>query len=244
MKRRFITTDEAGQVRLGWLEYLLQLLIVLSLLAFAVHTLPDLDERTQWWLDGFETASLLLFSAEYAARLALTRPPLRYAFSFFGLVDLLSILPFYLPSSAGLHSVRILRMLRIIRIFKLARYSRAMRRLNRAFVIARDELVLFTATAFVLIFLAGAGIYHFEHEAQPEGFRSLFDGLWWAVCTLTTVGYGDVYPVTPAGKLFTFFILIIGLGVIAVPTGLVASALATARREEELKAGDHADNPR
>jgi voltage-gated potassium channel len=239
-----ITTDEAGQVRLGWVEYWLQALIVLSLMAFTVQTLPDLDEATRRRLNWFETASLVIFSGEYLTRLALTRPPTRYALSFFGIVDLLSILPFYLTTGGGLHSVRVLRLLRIIRILKLARYSRAMRRLNRAFIIARDELILFTATAFVLIFLAGAGIYHFEHEAQPQGFRSLFDGLWWAVCTLTTVGYGDIFPVTPGGKLFTFFILIIGLGVIAVPTGLVASALATARREEELKAGDHADHPR
>lgn len=239
-----ITTDEAGQVRLGRMEYWLQALIVASLLAFAMQTLPDLDPRTQRWLERFEAASLVVFTVEYLLRLALTQPPQRYALSFFGIVDLLSIVPFYLPADSGFHSVRILRMMRIIRIFKLARYSRAMRRLHRAFIIARDELVLFTATAFVLIFLAGAGIYHFEHEAQPEKFRSLFDGLWWAVCTLTTVGYGDIFPVTGGGKLFTFVILIVGLGVIAVPTGLVASALATARREEELEAGDLASNPR
>lgn len=239
-----ITTDEAGQVRLGWVEYWLQALIVASLLAFATQTLPDLDERTRRLLNWFESASLVVFTAEYLIRLAVTRPPTRYALSFFGIVDLLSILPFYLPADSGLHSVRILRMMRIIRIFKLARYSRAMRRLHRAFIIAREELILFTATAFVLIFLAGAGIFHFEHDVQPDKFRSLFDGLWWAVCTLTTVGYGDIFPVTAGGKLFTFLILIVGLGVIAVPTGLVASALATARREEELEAGDLAANPR
>lgn len=233
-----ITTDDAGQVRLGWVEYLLQALIVLSLLGFAFDTIPDLDETPRRLLRYFETASLLIFSAEYVVRMVLTRPPTRYAFSFFGIIDLLSILPFYLSFTTGLHSIRALRLLRILRILKLARYSRAMQRLHRAFVIARDELILFTATAFVLIFLAGAGIYHFEHEAQPENYRSLFDGLWWAVCTLTTVGYGDIFPVTAGGKVFTFFILIIGLGVIAVPTGLVASALATARREEELEDAD------
>ena len=84
-----------------------------------------------------------------------------------------------------------------------------------------------------MLYLAGVGIYFFEHKAQPEVFASVFDGLWWAVATLTTVGYGDCYPITAGGKLFTFFILIIGLGIIAVPTGMVASALAKAREMEE-----------
>jgi voltage-gated potassium channel len=97
----------------------------------------------------------------------------------------------------------------------------------------KEEIVLFLITAFMLIYLSGMGIYYFENDAQPEVFTSMFDGLWWAVATLTTVGYGDSYPITAGGKLFTFFMLIIGLGIIAVPTGMVASALAKARREED-----------
>jgi voltage-gated potassium channel len=98
---------------------------------------------------------------------------------------------------------------------------------------SKEEIVLFLVTASILFYLAGMGIYYFEHKAQPEVFRSMFDGLWWAVTTLTTVGYGDSYPITAGGKLFTFIILIIGLGIIAVPTGMVASALARARKEED-----------
>jgi voltage-gated potassium channel len=125
----------------------------------------------------------------------------------------------------------------------LARYSKAMRRFHRAFVITKEEIVLFLTTTFILLYIAGMGIYHFENEAQPDRYRSMFDGLWWAVATLTTVGYGDVYPITVGGKIFTFVILILGLGIIAVPTGMVASALAKARKEEDERhpTGDDAD---
>ena len=111
-------------------------------------------------------------------------------------------------------------------------YSTAVRRLHRAAIIAKEELVLFLCVALVLIFLSAVGIYYFENESQPEQFASVFHSLWWAVITLTTVGYGDVYPVTIGGRLFTFFVLMLGLGIVAVPTGLFASALSRAREEE------------
>lgn len=107
-----------------------------------------------------------------------------------------------------------------------------MQRFHRAFRIAREELVLFGVVALILIYLSSVGIYYFEHDAQPQAFASVFHCLWWSVSTLTTVGYGDVYPVTTGGRIFTSFILAIGLGIVAVPTGLFASALAKARDEE------------
>jgi voltage-gated potassium channel len=104
-------------------------------------------------------------------------------------------------------------------------------RVHRAFIIAKEELVLFGATTLILLYLASLGIYYCESQAQPEAFSSIFACMWWAVTTLTTVGYGDMYPITTGGKLFTFFILIIGLGIVAIPTGLFASALSKAREE-------------
>lgn len=108
-----------------------------------------------------------------------------------------------------------------------------MRRFHLALIVAKEEVVLFLAMTLILLYLAAVGIYYFENEAQPETFASVFHCLWWAVATLTTVGYGDVYPITVGGRLFTFAILLIGLGVISVPAGLVASALARARQLEE-----------
>ena len=218
-------------VHFGRLEVALQALIVLSLLALAFETLPTLTDWQRSALHWFEVGSVAIFTVEYLARVWLTKPWRRYVFSFFGLIDLVSILPFYLALGMGSEQLRALRLLRLFRILKLARYNTAMLRFYRALVLAREELMLFGAMALVLLYVAGVGVYHFEHAAQPKVFASAFDGMWWALCTLTTVGYGDVYPITLGGKLFTFLILIIGLGVIAVPVGLVASALTLAREQ-------------
>lgn len=107
-----------------------------------------------------------------------------------------------------------------------------MQRFSNALKIAKEELILFSIVAVILLYLSAVGIFYFEGKAQPDVFKSVFHSLWWAVVTLTTVGYGDAYPVTIGGKMFTFFVLTIGLGVVAVPTGLVASALSAARENE------------
>ncbi|MCX4026930.1 potassium channel family protein [Spartinivicinus sp. SM1973] len=120
----------------------------------------------------------------------------------------------------------------MLRILKIIRYSQTIRHYHRALVIARGELLVFGFTALILLYLSAVGIYYFENAAQPEQFKSVFHSLWWAVATLTTVGYGDVYPITLGGRMFTFIILTIGLGFVAVPTGLLASALSQARNEE------------
>ncbi|HCN30921.1 MAG TPA: ion transporter [Verrucomicrobiales bacterium] len=218
---------------LGRAEKAIQVVIILSLVTFALETLPGLLPWQRRALAAFEMFSIAVFTIEYLVRLSVARPVSKYAFSFFGIVDLLAILPFYLSAGFDLRSLRAFRLLRLLRVLKLARYSRAMQRFHRAFIIAKEELVLFGATACILLYLAAVGIYYFENAAQPQVFTSLFDGLWWAISTLTTVGYGDAYPITAGGRFFTFFILIIGLGVIAVPTGLIASALSKARREED-----------
>ena len=152
------------------------------------------------------------------------------------MVDLLAILPFYIASGVDLRAIRVFRFLRLLRILKLARYNAAIRRFHRAFVIVREELALFGVVALIILYLSAVGIYYFESDAQPDQFQSVLHSLWWAVTTLTTVGYGDMYPVTAGGKLFTFLVLIVGLGVVAVPTGLIASALTQARDEERAEA--------
>ena len=124
-------------------------------------------------------------------------------------------------------------MFRLLRAFKIFRYSKAARRFKDAFISIKEELLLFlVATAFVM-FMAAVGIYYFENSAQPDVFKSVFHSLWWAVTTLTTVGYGDAYPITVGGKIFSFVILMIGLEIIAVPAGLVASALTKTLRDED-----------
>ena len=124
-------------------------------------------------------------------------------------------------------------MLRLARILKLTRHQKAIQRFGKAIYVAKEELVVFTFASLILIFLAAVGIYYFEHSVQPDKYRSIFDCLWWAVATLTTVGYGDIYPITIGGRMFTFAILLVGLGLVAVPTGIVASALSSVRDKED-----------
>lgn len=213
-------------------DIFIQFLIVLSLITFSIETLPNLSENSKFILKIVETITVLIFTMEYVLRIYVASNKKTYIFSFFGIVDLLAILPFYLSIGIDLRSIRAFRLLRLVRIFKLARYNSAAKRIHRAFIIAKEELVLFLSAALIILFLAGVGIYYFENEVQPEVFTSVFHSLWWAVSTLTTVGYGDIYPVTVGGKIFTFFVLVIGLGVVAVPAGMVASALSKAREME------------
>lgn len=210
----------------------IQFLIVASLISFSVETLPDLEGSTRRALKTFEAFSIFVFTIEYGLRLYVADRRMRFVFSFFGIIDLLAIMPFYLSLGIDLRSLRALRLLRLFRIFKLARYGQAVQRFRRALLIAREELILFFCLTLILIYLSAVGIYYFEKTAQPEIFSSVPQSLWWAVATLTTVGYGDVYPITAGGKLFTFIILMLGLGVIAAPAGIIASALAKARESD------------
>jgi voltage-gated potassium channel len=203
----------------------IQLLIILSVVTFSIETIPDLKPRTRSVLKSFELFCVIIFSIEYVLRVYVADRKLKFIFSFFGIIDLLAILPFYVAFGVDLRSVRTLRFVRLFRLLKLVRYNRAIKHFARAISIAKEEILLFFFITLILIYLSGVGIYYFEHEAQPEQFSSIFDSLWWAIITLTTVGYGDVYPITIGGRLFTFFILMIGLGVVAIPTGILSSAL-------------------
>jgi voltage-gated potassium channel len=214
-------------------DMVIQALIIISLVTFSLETLPDLSERSQSLLWAAEVIIVALFTAEYALRVYVADRKSDYIFSFYGIVDILAILPFYLAIGMDMRTLRALRLLRLFRLFKLARYNRAIDRFVNAFTIAREEIIIFALVTIILLYISATGIYYFEHEAQPELFASIFHSMWWAVVTLTTVGYGDMYPVTVGGRIFTFIILIIGIGIVAIPAGLLASALNKVRRNEE-----------
>ena len=216
-------------------DLFIQILILISLLAFSLETLPGLSDSERRYLLTFEKISVALFSLEYLLRVIVAERKFKFIFSFFGIIDLLAILPFYISLGVDLRSIRALRFLRLFRILKMARYSNAIRRFHRAFIIAREELVLFFMISIISFYLAGVGIYHFEHSAQPEAFSSVPHSLWWAITTLTTVGYGDMTPITPEGKFFTFIILMIGLGIVSIPSGIMATALSEARKLGDTK---------
>lgn len=218
-----------------YFAFSIQSLILVSLVTFSIETLPDISAENRSFLTIVERILVGIFTVEYLLRIYVADKKSRFIFSFFGLIDLIAILPFYLSIGLDLRSIRVFRLLRLFRLFKLLRYNQAIKRFHRALMIAKEELILFSCVAAIMLYLSAVGIYYFENVAQPESFKSIFHSLWWAVATLTTVGYGEVYPITIGGKVFTFFVLMLGLGVVAVPTGLVSSALSQAREEENIK---------
>ena len=229
--KQIIETREttAGKV----LDFFIQFMILLSLISFSVETLPNLSDELLMWLKYLEVTTITIFTVEYILRVAVSSRKLQYIFSFYGIIDILAILPFYLSTGVDLRSVRVFRLFRLFRAFKLLQFSKAADRLQRAFMDVKDEFIVFLMAAMFVLYVSAVGIYYFENEVQPEAFKSVFHCLWWAVATLTTVGYGDVYPVTVGGKIFASFIVFIGLGIVAVPTGLIASSLSKSFKEEK-----------
>jgi voltage-gated potassium channel len=153
-----------------------------------------------------------------------------------GMIDLLAILPFFLFAygiTLNLIILRAFRLLRLVRILKLGRYSKSLSRMVLAMKIAKEDLLLALAATLIMLLVASFGIYQFENPVQPEKFSSVFESLWWALATLTTVGYGDIYPITLGGRIFTGFILMIGLGIVALPAGIIASSLTEARKQQD-----------
>lgn len=228
-----ITRDTNGYVELGRFEKLIQILIVISLISFAFETLPNLSTAWQTVLKFTEIIIVLIFTIEYLIRISLCRPRLKYIFSFYGVIDILAILPFFLTAGIDIKSIRAFRLLRLLRFVKLLKYNKAIRRLRDALIDAKDELILSGIVAGILLYLASIGIYYFEEEAQPDSFGSVFHSMWWAVCSLTTVGYGDVKPITVGGKIFTGIVLIIGVGIVAMPTAILASSFNNAKKKEK-----------
>ena len=225
---------EETDTRMGKVfDLTIQILIVVSAVSFAIETLPGLSSTTIRLLAISEAVIIGVFTAEYLLRLYFSQKKLSFVFSFYGLIDLAAVLPFYLALGLDLRSLRIFRLARLAILLKIFRFSKAARRFQLAFKLVKEEILVFGLFSFALIYLSAVGIYHFEHEAQPEVFVSVFDGIWWATVTLTTVGYGDVVPITTGGKVFTFFVFIVGLSMIAVPSGLVASALSKVRELEK-----------
>lgn len=215
--------------------FTVQALILISLVTFTLETLPNLTEQQHATLQHIEVIIVILFTIEYILRIYVAEKRLKYIFSFYGFIDLMAVLPFYIMSGLDLRTVRLFRLLRLLRIFKLFKYSKALQRFQRAYMLVKEEMLLFGFVALIMLYLSAVGIYYFENEAQPEQFQSVFHSLWWALTTLTTVGYGDMYPITTGGRIFTFLVLMAGLGIVAVPTGLIATALSQTRTEEQLE---------
>lgn len=220
-------------------------LIIVNVVAIALESVPSLMQAYQRQFFILEVFSVLVFSIEYIARVwscvelrgqnranpIVTR--LKFMATPMVLVDLLAILPFYITFLIGV-DLRFLRVMRLLRIFKLTRYSEAM---TTMFEVLQEEKSVLVAAAFImfiLVVLASSGIYLIEQDVQPEVFGSIPAAMWWSIVTLTTVGYGDVTPITTGGKAFGALVAIVGVGMVAMPAGILASGFANAFRRRRV----------
>lgn len=209
-------------------------LILLNVLAIMLSTVPGIGIKYQKEFYFFELFSVSIFSIEYLIRIwtivekeKFSHPifgRIRYAFTFLGLIDLLAVLPFYLPFVfVDLRFIRIIRIFRIFRLFKLLKYSKALMLIKSVLKEKKEELVITLMFAILILVLISSLMYFVERDAQPKLFGSIPQALWWGVVTLTTIGYGDVYPITITGKILGGIINLLSIGIIALPSGILAS---------------------
>ena len=217
-------------------EVVALIMVLASIVALVFESDAAIAEQYQEVFALSRTVFAVFFVGEYILRSVNTQREglslkswRRYSGSFFGVIDLLSILPVILPMLVGPNFavVKTFRMLRVFRILKFGRYSKSMKMLGDTVMSIRYALLstLFIA-AFIILF-SSACMFYLEHEAQPEAFPNILSTLWWAVATLTTVGYGDIYPVTAGGKLFASIVAMVGIGLVAIPTGLMSAAFVS-----------------
>lgn len=199
-------------------------LIFLSVLTIMLETIEGVDTLYHKQLYILEWVFTILFTLEYALRIFCKKKPLTYIFSFYGIIDLLSILPlflsFFLSGSIFLSSFRILRMLRLFRIFRLGNFIDESTKLKAALAASRTKIMVFLYTVFIIAILIGTLMYYIE--GKENGFTSIPESVYYTIVTLTTVGYGDVVPHTPLGQFLSMLLMITGFGIIAVPTGIVS----------------------
>jgi voltage-gated potassium channel len=204
--------------------------ILMSVLAVLLESVSGIRESHGGWLRAAEWSFTGLFTVEYVLRLASVERPARYARSFFGVVDLVAVLPTYLslvlPGAQGLLVLRAVRLLRVFRILKLAHFVGEARVLGNALRASARKISVFLFTVLIMVLIIGATMYLIEGE--ESGFTSIPRSIYWAIVTLTTVGYGDITPLTVPGQLLASFVMILGYGIIAVPTGIVTVELSRA----------------
>jgi len=221
-------------------------LIAVNVLVVIIETEESVLDEYGYLFTPFEVFSIIVFTTEYAARIIVSKlnpkyqnskyPRIRILFAPMMLVDLAAILPFFLPFVvADTRIIRIIRLLRLFRLFKLARYSDPMKTLGDVFKAKAGDLAVAFFILFIVLIFASSLMYHAEHEAQPEAFASIPASMWWGIVTLTTIGYGDVYPITVAGKLIAAGVAVLGIAVYAIPTGIMASAFTEELRKKRQK---------
>jgi len=236
-------------------DYTIMTLIVLSLLSIILESIPEINYKYDQILYGFNVFSIVIFTMEYAMRIYvsdLTHPSKtrlksasKFIFSTYGLIDIFAILPFFLPMliKVDLRFLRALRLTRFLRILKLNRYNDSLNLIWTVIKEKRSELAVTGFLTFLILMIASFLMYHIEGDVQPEAFSNILESFWWAIATLTTVGYGDIYPITGLGKFISGLIAILGIGIVALPTGIIGAGFMTkvekSRQNDENKKCSH-----
>ena len=210
-----------------WFDIILILVIIASIIIVMLESVNSIDTNYHNFLDTAEWIITILFSLEYLARIVCIKKPTKYIFSFYGIIDFLATIPKYISiffvGTHALVALRALRLLRVFRILKLARYLGASNKLMTALKASKIKIAVFLFSVLVLTIILGTVMYIIE--GPENGFTSIPYSMYWAIVTLTTVGYGDISPHTPAGQLIASMVMILGYGIIAVPTGIVTSEM-------------------
>lgn len=251
--RAYIIIFEADTPAGKWFDLILIMSIVISVIAVMLDSIDRINRIYGGQLYLIEWFFTLLFTVEYFLRLICVDKPARYARSFFGIIDLFAILPTYIslfvPGSQYLIAIRIIRILRVFRVLKLVEYSNEAQVLMQALYASRRKILVFVFAVLTLVVIFGSLMYLIEGE--ENGFTSIPRSVYWAIVTMTTVGYGDISPQTNLGQMLAAIIMIMGYGIIAVPTGIVTSELAFARRNlkryimcPECSSEDHSQDAR
>jgi len=248
-KRTFeiLETAKEGDVISKIFDIFILILIFLNVIAVILETIEKISSQLGHFFNIFEVSSVIVFTIEYILRIwscttdVKFHDPVwgrvRFIFTPLALIDLMAILPFYLPMliPLDLRFIRAVRLFRVFRLFKMGRYSDSLKTFGNVIKKKREELVISLFIVFVLLVTASSLMYFVENRAQPEAFPNIPAAMWWGITTLTTVGYGDVYPITPLGKLFGAIISLLGIGMFALPAGILVLVLLKKSKENDKK---------
>lgn len=249
MKKRvfeIISKADEGDTASRLFDGFIMTLIACSILSIVLESFDNLAAKYANGFSAFETFSVFAFTIEYVLRIWTAdllfpnskHPRLKYVFSFMAIVDLIAILPFFLPFVSAdmrfLRMFRLIRIARILRIFKLSRYVDALHVIGKVISESASQLIMSIVICFFVMLFSSIIMYTVENPVQPEQFPNILASLWWAICTLTTVGYGDVYPITIAGKFFASVISLVGIGIIAIPTGIISAGFTSLIRKRDM----------
>jgi voltage-gated potassium channel len=230
-----------------WFEMAVQCLIFYSIGSYYLEAeLTEthyIDSGLSFW-QWNERVIATFFTGEYFYRWRIAKNRLRYPFTPLALIDLLAILPFYIGLAVDMRSLRLVRTLRILRLFKLYRYNAALQKVMRGFRKVKDELAVVGFVLMIMVMFSSVAIYEFEHETQPEMFARLSDAMWWSFVTLTTVGYGDVIPVTAGGRIIATVTMAVGIGIFGTFISLIGSSFIDTMREQERHQDEQQPHPR